>query len=108
VFTPKLAEAKRRGRREYGLLAAHYTAAFERKWVKGEKDAAEPLLGSADIQSLADLANSYTQVQETRLLPFGAAVVSHLVIVTALPLLPLVFTLLSFDAIVKRLFKILF
>jgi len=108
MFLPKLAAAKRLGRRHYGLLASQYTAAFERKWIEGEKPAGEPMLGTADIQSLADLANSYAQVHDTRLLPFGMTEVGHLAIVTALPLLPLVFTLLSFDSIISRLFKILF
>lgn len=107
VFLPNLAEAKRQGRRKYGLLAAQYTRAFERKWIMGETDADEPLLGTADIQSLADMANSYQQVQGTRLLPFGMAVVSNLVVMTALPLLPLVFSVLSLDSIIVRLFKIL-
>jgi hypothetical protein len=65
------------------------------------------LLGTADIQSLADLASSYELVQDTRLLPFGMRVVSHLVMMTALPLAPLVFTVLSLDSLVMRLFKIL-
>ncbi|HEY4167283.1 MAG TPA: hypothetical protein VGM96_10925 [Reyranella sp.] len=108
VFMPKLAEAKRMGRRQYGLLASQYTTAFERKWVGGERLAEEPLLGTSDIQSLADLANSYGQVQDTRLLPFGLNLIAHLAVATAIPLLPLIFTVLSFDSIVVRLFKILF
>jgi hypothetical protein len=108
MFLPKLAEAKRMGRRQYGLLASQYTTAFERKWIEGERAADEKLLGNADIQSLADLANSYSQVHETRLVPFGPTVITHLVIMTALPLLPLVFTVLSLDSLVMRLFKILF
>jgi hypothetical protein len=108
VFLPNLIEAKRQGRRLYGALASTYTRAFEKKWIEGEHEANEPLLGSADIQSLADLANSYQQVQDTRLLPFGLAIMSHLVIVAALPLLPLIFTVMSFDGIIVRVFKILF
>jgi hypothetical protein len=108
VFLPKLAEAKRMGRRQYGLLGSTYTTAFERKWIKGERHADEPLLGTGDIQSMADLITTYQQVQDTRLLPFGPTVISHLVMATALPLLPLVFTVLSLDSIIVRLFKILF
>jgi hypothetical protein len=107
VFLPRLSDAKRQGRRKYGLLASRYTMAFERKWIDGEKAADEPLLGTGDIQSLADLASSYGLVQDTRLLPFGMAVVSNLVIMTALPLLPLIFSVLSLDSLVMRLFKIL-
>jgi len=107
VFLPRLSDAKRQGRRKYGLLASRYTTAFERKWFEGEKPAGEPLLGTGDVQSLADLASSYALVQDTRLLPFGIAVVSNLVIMTALPLLPLIFTVFSLDSLVVRLFKIL-
>jgi hypothetical protein len=107
VFTPAILAAKRRGRREYGLLAAQYTQAFERKWVHGERPAGEPLLGSADIQSLADLGNSYSIVQETRLMPFSVKHITNVAIITALPLLPLVFTILPFRALVKQALKIL-
>jgi formylglycine-generating enzyme required for sulfatase activity len=47
------------------------------------------------------------QVHDTRLLPFGMVAISHLVMITALPLLPLVFSVLSLDSIIVRPFKIL-
>lgn len=57
VFSPNLARTKRRGLIEYGTLASTYVTAFDKKWLRGGlKD--EALLGSADVQSLADLANS--------------------------------------------------
>src|SRR5262249_3169177 len=45
VFTPPILAAKRRGRREYGLLAALHSQAFQRKWILGERPADEPMLG---------------------------------------------------------------
>jgi len=45
---------------------------FDRKWLRGGAAADEPLLGSADIQSLADLGNSDAVVKEMRLVPFSA------------------------------------
>ena len=55
-FTPKMAAAKRKG------LAQRYVDGFERKWVLGELASCEELLGSSDIQSLADLANGYAMI----------------------------------------------
>jgi hypothetical protein len=54
VFVPVLAHAKRVGLREYGSLAQRYVADFDQKWLRGGAPAEEALLGSADIQSLAD------------------------------------------------------
>ena len=46
------------------MLAARYAREFDRKWLRGGAPADEPLLGSGDIQSLADLGNSYEVVKE--------------------------------------------
>ena len=56
VFTPQLAQAKRRGLREYGMLAGRYVREVDAKWLRAGAPAAEPFVGSGDIQSLADLA----------------------------------------------------
>ena len=44
VFTPQLAEAKRRGLREYGTLAERYVRKFDAKWVRGGAPAGEPFV----------------------------------------------------------------
>ena len=63
VFGPKLEAAKRAGLREYGTLAQRYVREFDGKWLRGGAPADEPLVGTADIQSLADLGNSFEVVQ---------------------------------------------
>jgi hypothetical protein len=40
---------------------------FDAKWVRGGAPADEPLVGSADIQSLADLGNSFEVVRTMRI-----------------------------------------
>ena len=69
MFAPQLAQAKRVGRREYGTLAERYVREFDAKWLRGGAAPDEPLLGAADIQSLADLGNSLEVVQTMRALP---------------------------------------
>ena len=108
VFTPRLARAKREGLRDYGRLASSYVLGFEGKWVDGSALQGEEFIGSADIQSLADLGNSYEVVQEMRVVPFGLKDVTRLAAATAAPLLPLALTIFSLEEVVTRLIKILF
>ena len=107
VFTPSLLRAKRKGLGEYGMLASRYVQEFEGKWIRGGAPKGEELLGSGDIQSLADLGNSYAIVQEMRVVPFGIRDVAPLVVASAVPLLPLLLTVFSLEELVARLVKIL-
>lgn len=108
VFSPKLAAAKRVGKREYGTLAQRYTREFDHKWLRGGAPAAEPLLGSADIQSLADLGNSFEVVDGMRLAPFTVQAVLQLALVTLAPVGPLLLTMMPLEQLLERMLKIVF
>ncbi|HST12206.1 MAG TPA: hypothetical protein VLL05_17665, partial [Terriglobales bacterium] len=85
MFTSQMANTRRKGLAEYGLLAQRYVAGFREKWIFDNSTSSEGLLGTGDIQSLADLGNSYTVVQEMRMVPFGLRDVSRLAAATAAP-----------------------
>ena len=106
MFTPQMARAKRKGLADYGLLAQRYVEGFEQKWVAA--DAGEDLLGAADIQSLADLGNSYSVIREMRPVPFGLQDISRLAIATAAPMVPLLLTIWSPEELVIRIIKVVF
>jgi hypothetical protein len=108
MFTPQMARAKRKGLAEYGLLANRYVDGFEQKWVVGNAAEGDELLGTGDIQSLADLGNSYAAVKEMRVVPFGLEDIGRLAAATAVPLLPLGLTVFSLEELVMRIVKILF
>ena len=108
MFTPQMARAKRKGLAEYGLLANRYVDGFEQKWVVGNAAEGDELLGTGDIQSLADLGNSYAAVKEMRAVPFGTEDMTRLAAATAAPLLPLGLTVFSPEELVMRILKILF
>ena len=80
---------------------------FEERWVRAGAAKASELLGSPDIQSLADLGNSYSVVSEMRIVPFGIKDITRLAVVTAAPLLPLTLTIFSLEEVLGRLLKIL-
>jgi hypothetical protein len=63
---------------------------FERKWLGADPAPGEPLLGTADIQSLADLSNSVSIVRDMRLVPVSPSMLMYLAVAALLPLLPLV------------------
>src|SRR6185369_3534474 len=108
MFTPRMYLAKRRGLSDYASFAQDYVEGFERKWVLDRPAASEKLLGSPDIQSLADLGHSYGMVRAMNLVPFGLHDITRLAVATTAPLLPLLFTIFSAEEIVMRIAKILF
>jgi len=108
VFAPQLAQAKRKGLREYGTLAERYVRDFDAKWLRGGAPADEPFVGSADIQSLADLANSYEVVRTMNIAPITRDAVLRLAAATLVPIVPLLLTMMSLEELLKRLFGILF
>ena len=107
MFSLRMAQAKRKGLADYGLLAERYVESFDQKWVR-ESLASGELLGTGDIQSLADLGNSYQVIREMRIVPFGLQDILRLAIATAAPLSPLLLTIFSFEDLMIRIFKILF
>jgi hypothetical protein len=108
LFAPQLAQAKRLGNREYGTLAERYVREFDAKWLRGGAPAEEPLVGSADIQSLADLANSFEVVRTMQIAPITRSAVVRLVVATLAPVAPLALTMMPLEELLKKLFGILF
>ena len=108
MFTPQLAGAKRKGLGEYGLFASFYVEAFEKKWVVRDASADDELLGTGDIQSLADLGNSFALVRDMRPIPFDMQDIVRLAAVTAAPLLPLGLLIFSLEQMVTQILKVLF
>jgi hypothetical protein len=108
MFTPQLATARRKGLADYGQLAQRYVESFEKKWVVRDPSTSEELLGAADIQSLADLDNSYALVRDMRPIPFGLDDITRLAAATAAPLTPLLLTIFPAEELLLRIIKILF
>jgi hypothetical protein len=106
MFSPAMDSAKRSGAIEYGLLANRYVFGFEEKWLRGGPSDTTELLGSGDIQSLADLGNSYSVIGEMRLVPFSLSDMLRLAGATAAPLIPLTLTIFSLEEVVTRLIQI--
>jgi hypothetical protein len=108
VFTPRLAEAKRSGLREYGALAARYVRDFDAKWLRDTAPRDERLMGSGDIQSLADLGVGFETVKTMQLMPVSREAVLRLTAAMHAPIAPLLLTMMSLEDLLKRLFGLVF
>jgi hypothetical protein len=108
MFAPQLAGAKRTGLREYGTLAQRYVREFDAKWLRGGAPADEPLVGSGDIQSLADLGTGYEVVRTMRAAPITKEAVVQVVAATLVPIAPLALTMMPLEQLLKTLLGVLF
>jgi hypothetical protein len=89
IFSHKLWQCWVKGLIDYGGLADRYVNEFDRKWLGTGAAPAESLLGTPDIQSLADLSNSVSIVRDMRFAPVGPRLLIPLTVAALVPLLPL-------------------
>ncbi len=90
---------KQRGILELGGLGARYARSFERKWLRADAD---DVLGTPDLQSLADFGHVFEGVIKLKPIPLERTLVAVLALAILLPVVPLLGSLVSLGPIVKR------
>lgn len=105
-FMSQLARAKRAGLREYSMTASQYVNDFRAKWLRADIKDNKEILGTPDIQSLADLSNSYSVANDMRFFPFDVKTLVSLAVFVALPLAPLLLTVIPIVEIINHLARI--
>ncbi len=89
IFSTKLWACRIKGLSDYMAFASRYVSGFDSKWLGNPPTPQEPLLGTADLQSLADLGNSIDVVRNMRWVPMSLRLVKDIVLAALLPLVPL-------------------
>jgi hypothetical protein len=107
VFCPILFQTKRSGLLRYGTLATEYTSSFQKKWIESPRPQDEELLGTGDIQSLADLGNSFSFIEKMGPLPTGHRTLIIFILACLIPMAPLLLTKMPLEEVVKMLVKIM-
>ena len=105
IFSTKLWACRIAGWSEYMGMASRYVEAFDRKWVRGENPSAEPLIGTPDMQSLADLNNSVSVVNAMRIIPASRRLFLSLAASAIVPLLPLMLLKYHVAELAAKLFQ---
>ena len=103
IFVPILARTRLAWMSAYSLLVMQYNRAFHAKWITRDASADEPLLGSSDIQSLADLGHSFEYIRGMRVVPFSLRVAVQMAVMTSLPCIPLLLLVMPIGKIVDLL-----
>jgi hypothetical protein len=107
VFSRKLWEAQAQGMARYMELAARYVNDFDRKWIAQGVRHRDELLGTSDLQSLADLGNSVEVVDNMSLIPASRRLFLCFAVAALTPMLPVALMLLPGNDIAAKLFKLL-
>jgi hypothetical protein len=106
VFTPILVQTKRTGLYKYGSLATEYTSSFQKKWIETQPPREEALLGSGDIQSLADLGNSFSFIEKMGILPTDHRTPIAFAAACLIPMMPLLLTMMPLGELLGMLLKL--
>jgi len=107
AFSLPLIRSKLKASEHMEFFSAHYTQEFDEKWIQHKDSTQERLLGSPDIQSLADMKNSFEGVAKTRTFLPDRRTISILLIAYLIPVSPLLTTVIPLRQIVSEVFKLL-
>ena len=107
TLVPKLSKVRRAGLIDYGRLAHSYAALFDRKWVHAVQNPSESVLGTGDIQSLADMGNSFAFVDAMTIAPVTKRLMLQLAGQAALPLVPVIILGTPLPELVHAIVKML-
>jgi hypothetical protein len=107
LLIPVLRRVKKRGLFEYGALATGYTLLFDAKWVHGRPPEGETILGSSDIQSLADLNNSFAIIREMKTAPIDKSTLISLAASALLPMVPVLIFATPAELLMRSVLKLL-
>ena len=105
VFTDKLWAARARGLGAYMALAARYVTAFEAKWTGGDPPTRDELLGTPDLQALADLGQAISVVGGMRWITVSRRLLTLMALAAIVPLLPLLAFEYTILELVQRFFS---
>lgn len=101
AFFPVMWRTRHQAVREYDALAADYTRAFHRRWIESEDR--RDLLGTSDIQSLADLAHSYEVMATMRLVPISGRLIILIIASAVVPVIPLLLMQVPLFDLIRKL-----
>lgn len=108
LFAPRISAAELVGLGEYSAFTARRARAFDDRWLRGNVASDESARGSAGGPSLADLFSSFNIVRSMNIVPISTKTMIRIIVITLLPLAPLVLTVIPLEELAKRLLGILF
>jgi hypothetical protein len=106
-FMPNLRKLRERGMFQYDALGHAMGELFERKWLNTSRPPTPAMLDAPDFSSAIDLYSTIGNTHQISYFPVGMRAMRELVIVTLLPFIPVVLSLVPFETIVSSAAKLL-
>lgn len=107
LLVPPLVRAKRHALNKYSILGQRAIRTFDMRWKRGEPADKSSLLDSDNPSALADFSAVYATVAGMSVIPVNRSQVVGLLLAAALPLLPLIFFVMSLDELAKKIASML-
>jgi hypothetical protein len=107
MLMPRLIEARVLSLHAYSGLAVSHNQMFDRKWVQGDNPKGEPVLGTPEISSLADLGGAYQMLHRMKVIPFDFSDALPLILAAVIPFVPLLLTIMPLGRILELISKAL-
>jgi hypothetical protein len=79
---------------------------FDSKWVRSNPPSGEQLLGTSDIQSLADLSNSFSVISDMKYVLLDKELLLALAIPVAVPMVVLLLAVSPAQEVIKAVLKL--
>jgi hypothetical protein len=108
TFFGLLNQARRRGTFEYGALAIRLGHEFENKWLRSDRTTDPSDLQVTDFSATTDLFAIAANVRQMNLVPVSLRSVIRLIVITAVPAIPVVLATLPFDVLMEKISKLMF
>lgn len=108
AFSGQLARCRFTGLLKFGALVWQHDREFDEKWLSPHPDEnRERILGSSDVQSMADIATCYEHINDMRLIPYDMKALVVLVFSALIPMVPLLATAIPLQEIFMKLGELL-
>lgn len=104
-FVPKLAEVRRQGILDYGVLGHIQSTTFHEKWIGRRAGHEAEFLCAPENSSLSAYRSSYLNIENLKPLPADRVTLIALAISIGVPLLPAVLTVVPLIVVIQDLLK---
>ncbi len=107
VFSSKLARLRVENVRKHSAMASSAARTFESKWLEKSDDNQEALLGSSNIDAMANLSVTFANIKRIKLVPVDVTTMTSIAGTSIGPMLPLFLTVYTPAEIFDHLKSIL-
>jgi hypothetical protein len=106
-FVPRLANLRRQGILEYGILGQMHSTEFHEKWIHNRAGHETEFFQAAEISTLANFGRTYREIEQLKPFPADMGALYILAAAVVIPALPVVLAQIPLAVVLGELLKAL-